>query len=162
MWPVNILINKIHDHQKWLRSQGQLLLKTLSSSSGAKWPGKLLLWQSIQLLDNTANSLLYWLQKRQMQEIVRNAVSVMSCLKKPTASTAFVYRRYMSHNWIVPFKISRGINLFPCQGKEKLGVALGRAHGVSYRSFKIAAVQLPYSGNLCADDVGLLKSTMEM
>lgn len=54
------------------------------------------------------------------------------------------------------------MNLFPCQGKENLGVALGRAHGVSHRSFKIPTVQLSYSGNLTADDVGLLKSAMEM
>lgn len=31
-----------------------------------------------------------------------------------------------------------------------------------YRSFKILTVRLSYSGNLTADDVGLLKSTMEM
>lgn len=68
----------------------------------------------------------------------------------------------MSHNLIVPFKFSRGTNLFPCQGKEKLGVALGRAHGVSYRSFKIPTVQFSYSGKLTADDAGLLKSIMEV
>lgn len=69
----------------------------------------------------------------------------------------------MSHKllkFVTPFKISRGINLFLCQGKEKFGVALGIAHGVSYRSFKILTVQLSYSGNLTAADAGLLKSTV--
>lgn len=33
---------------------------------------------------------------------------------------------------------------------------------MSYRSFKILTVQLSCSGNLTADDAGLVKSTMEM
>lgn len=60
----------------------------------------------------------------------------------------------MTHNLIVPFKIHRE--------KKSFGVTLARAHGVSYRSFKILTVQLAYSGNVTADDAGLLKSTMEM